>query len=46
MFSKKGILCRCKVTHFPKIMALCKQFLHKKNTAPLSPSNAVKPMFN
>ena len=30
MFSKKGILCRCKVTHFPKIMALSKQILHKK----------------
>lgn len=26
MFSKKGILCRCKVTHFPKIMALSKLF--------------------
>ena len=26
MFSKKGIYCRCKVTHFFRIKALSKQF--------------------
>lgn len=45
MFSKKGynadakLLISLGLRHYPSKF-------YKKNTAPLSPSNAVKPMFN